>query len=152
MSPFQHHFEQHLASSSLPVHQQTSTITERRRRRRNIEEGGRRTTTHNNGAVLFFDISGFGGERAVLVESAKLVVELKKGSGRVALLQRVPGGSSITLDSLLVKEEGGEVEMEVRRKFHQNDSFNFISIEMWMILHFCCRCDMQSKAGSWIQG
>ena len=152
MSPFQHHFEQHLTSSSLPVHQQTSTVTERRRRRRNIEEGGRRTTTHNNGAVLFFDISGFGGERAVLVESAKLVVELRKGSGRVALLQRVPGGSGITLDSLLVEEEGGEVEMEVRREFHQNDSFNFISIEMWMILHFCCRCDMQSKAGSWIQG
>merc|ERR1719341_571148 len=34
----QRHFEQHLASSSLPMHQQTATITERRRRRRNIEE------------------------------------------------------------------------------------------------------------------
>jgi integrin beta 8 len=30
------------------------------------------------------------------------------------LLQRVPGGSGITLDSLLIEEEGGEVEMEVR--------------------------------------
>ena len=114
MPPFQDHFEQHLASSSLPMHQQTSTVTERRRRRRNIEEGGR-TRTHNNGAVLFFDISGFAGERAVLVESAKLVLELKKGSGRVALLQRVAPASGITLDSLLVKEEEGEVEMEVRR-------------------------------------
>ena len=122
MSPFQRHFEQHLASSSLPIHQQTATITERRRRRRNIEEGGKSTTTHNSGAVLFFDISGFAGERAVLVESAKLVLELKRGSGRVALLQRVAGGSGITLDSLLVKEEEGEVEMEVRRKFHQDDS------------------------------
>ena len=91
-------------------------------------------------------VEGDGGE--VQLVAGPLVINL----GRVALLQRVPGGSSITLDSLLVKEEGGEVEMEVRREFHQNDSFIFISIEMWMILHFCCRCDMQSKAGSWIQG
>ena len=116
-SPFQHHFEQHLASSSVPMHQKTSSLIERRRRRRNIDiEGGRTKTTHKNGVVLFFDIGDFvGGERAILVESAKLKLELKKGSrGRVALLQRVAGGSAITLDSLLVGEEGGEVEMEVR--------------------------------------
>ena len=114
---FQHHFEQHLASSSLPMHQ--TALTERRRRRRNIDGSGRTT---NSGAVLFFDISGFtsSGRKTVLVESAKLVLELK-GSGRVGVVQRVDGAGGITLDSVLVKEEG-ELEMEVRRDFHQEDS------------------------------
>ena len=106
---FQHHFEQHLASSSLPMHQ--TALTERRRRRRNIE-GGRTT---NSGAVLFFDISEFtSGRQTVLVESAKLVLEVK-GSGRVGVVQRVDGGGGgISLDSVLVEEES-EVEMEVMR-------------------------------------
>ena len=44
-----------------------------------------------------------------------------KGSGRVGVVQRVDGAGGITLDSVLVKEEG-ELEMEVRRDFHQEDS------------------------------
>ena len=137
-----------------------TSLTERRRRRRNIE-GGR---TSNSGAVLFFDISGLtSGKQTVLVESAKLVLEVA-GSGRVGVLQRVAGGSGINLDSLLVEEER-EVEMEVRREFHQDDSLSHLKLfcigtlllktvnfTLLMSYCFCCRWDMQSKAGSWTQG
>ena len=92
-----------------------TALTERRRRRRNIE-GGRTT---NSGAVLFFDISGLtAGKKTVLVESARLVLEVA-GSGRVGVVQRVAGGSGVTLDSLLIQEES-EVEMEVTQEFLQD--------------------------------
>ena len=52
----------------------------------------------------------------VLVETAKLVLEVR-GSGRLAVVQRVGGGGGITLDSVLVQEEQSEVEMEVMDEF-----------------------------------
>ena len=92
-----------------------TALTERRRRRRDITDG-RTKANNNNGAVLFFDISGFTGNRVVLVETAKLVLEVR-GSGRLAVVQRVGGGGGITLDSVLVQEEQSEVEMEVMDDF-----------------------------------
>ena len=90
-----------------------TALTERRRRRRDITDGRTKANNNNNGAVLFFDISGFTGNRVVLVETAKLVLEVR-GSGRLAVVQRVGGGGGgITLDSVLVQEEQSEVEMEV---------------------------------------
>ena len=94
-----------------------TALTERRRRRRDITDGRTKANNNNNGAVLFFDISGFTGNRVVLVETAKLVLEVR-GSGRLAVVQRVGGGGGgITLDSVLVQEEQSEVEMEVMDEF-----------------------------------
>ena len=62
--------------------------------------------------MLFFELSSFAGERTVLVESAKLVLEVV-GSGRVVVLQRGPAGGGVALDSIVVEEEDGEVEVEM---------------------------------------
>ena len=110
-----------------------TALTERRRRRRDITDGRTKANNNNNGAVLFFDISGFTGNRVVLVETAKLVLEVR-GSGRLAVVQRVGGGGGITLDSVLVQEEQSEVEMEVMNEF-----FLFLfSIETFPIAGATC--------------
>ena len=62
--------------------------------------------------MLFFELSSFAGERTVLVESAKLVLEVV-GSGRVVVVQRGPAGGGVALDSIVVEEEDGEVEVEM---------------------------------------
>ena len=62
--------------------------------------------------MLFFELSSFAGERTVLVESAKLVLEVV-GSGRVVVVQRGPAGRGVALDSIVVEEEDGKVEVEM---------------------------------------
>ena len=63
--------------------------------------------------MLFFELSSFAGERTVLVESAKLVLDVV-GSGRVVVVQRGPGaGGGVVLDSILVEEEDSKVEVEM---------------------------------------